>query len=64
MPFDDNCAVEYALLVAGRIRRGHIIAIEDGQIDATALSSNLSLATRNVKDFKAIEGLNILSLWA
>ena len=64
LPFDDNCAIEYALLVAACTRRGHSISTEDGQIAATALSNDLSLATRNGKDFKGIEGLNIINPWA
>lgn len=60
LPFDGTCAAEYALLVAERTRRGHPISTEDGQIAATALSHDLSLATRNVKDFKGIHGLTVL----
>ena len=63
LPFDGNCAVEYALLVAVRTRRGHSISTEDGQIAAIALSHGLSLATRNGKDFKDIEGLAVLNPW-
>ena len=64
LAFDDNCATEYALLVAERARRGHPISTEDGQIAATALSNDLSLATRNAKDFKGIEGLTVINPWA
>jgi len=64
LPFDDNCAAEYALLVAERVRRGHSISTEDGQIAATALSRELSLATRNDKDFRGIDGLTVLNPWA
>lgn len=64
LAFDDNCATEYALLVAERARRGHSISTEDGQIAATALSNDLSLATRNAKDFKGIEGLAVINPWA
>ena len=63
LPFDGNCAAEYALLVAERTRHGHSISTEDGQIAATALSHDLSLATRNGKDFKGIEGLAVLDPW-
>ena len=63
LPFDDNCAAEYALLVAERVRRGHSISTEDGQIAATALSRELSLATRNGKDFRGIDGLTVLNPW-
>jgi predicted nucleic acid-binding protein len=64
LPFDGACAAEYALLVAERTRRGHSISTEDGQIAATALSHDLSLATRNGKDFKGIHGLTVLNPWA
>jgi len=64
LPFDGACAAEYALLVAERTRRGRSISTEDGQIAATALSHDLSLATRNAKDFKGIDGLTVLDPWA
>lgn len=63
LAFDDNCATEYALLVAERTRRGHSISTEDGQIAAIALTHELPLATRNGKDFKGIEGLALLNPW-
>lgn len=63
LPFDGNCAAEYALLVAARTQRGHSISTEDGQIAAIALSHELSLATRNGKDFKGIKGLTVLNPW-
>ena len=64
LPFDGTCAAEYVLLVAERSRRGHSISTEDGQIAATALSHDLSLATRNGKDFDGIHGLTVLNPWA
>jgi predicted nucleic acid-binding protein len=64
LPIDGNCAAEYALLVAERTRLGHSISTEDGQIAATALSHDLSLATRNGKAFKGIHGLTVLNPWA
>jgi toxin FitB len=64
LPFDGTCAAAYALLVAERTRRGHSISTEDGQIAATALSHDLSLATCNGKDFKGIHGLTVLNPWA
>jgi predicted nucleic acid-binding protein len=64
LSFDVACAAEYALLVAERTRRGHSISTEDGQIAAAALAHDLSLATRNGKDFKGIHGLTVLNPWA
>lgn len=63
LPFDDYCATEYAVLVAARIRQGHSISTEDAQIAAIALIHDLTLATRNGKDFKGIEGLTVLNPW-
>jgi toxin FitB len=64
LSFDDNCADEYALIVADRTRRGRAMSTEDGQIAATALSHELPLATRNVKDFAGIQRLTIINPWA
>ena len=63
LPFDDDCATEYAVLVAARIRKGHSISTEDAQIAAVALVHGLSLATRNGKDFNGIDGLAVVNPW-
>lgn len=63
LAFDGGCATEYALLVAVRTRHGHSISTEDAQIAAIALTNDLRLATRNVKDFKGIGGLTVLNPW-
>lgn len=63
LSFDEHCATEYAVLVAARVRQGHSISTEDAQIAAVALRHKLPLATRNVKDFKSIEGLIVLNPW-
>lgn len=63
LPFDEGCATEYAVLVAARVRQGHAISTEDAQIAAVALRHALPLATRNVKDFKGIEGLVVINPW-
>lgn len=64
LPFDDVSACEYAVLVAARTRQGKAISTEDAQIAAVALVHGLSLATRNEKDFKGIDGLTVLNPWA
>jgi len=64
LPFDSFCAAEYALLVAARIRGGQAISTEDAQIAVTALRHNLTLATRNGKDFKNVAGLAVANPWA
>jgi predicted nucleic acid-binding protein len=53
----------YALLVADRQRRGMPITTEDAQIAAIALTTNLTLVTRNTKDFVEIEGLKLVNPW-
>jgi predicted nucleic acid-binding protein len=60
LPFDGNCASEYALLVVERTGRGHPISTENGQIAAIALSHDLPLATRNGKDFEGIQRFVII----
>lgn len=48
-------------LTAGKIRATTDIATIDAIIAATALKENLPLATLNVKDFKKVKGLRLLS---
>ena len=50
--FDAAAAKNYAVIVATRSRLGQPISTEDAQIASIALSSELTLATRNTKDFE------------
>ena len=63
LPFDDLASHEYAALVAARNRVGLPISTEDAQIAAISLRNGLPLATRNLKDFRQIAGLNLLDPW-
>lgn len=63
LSFDASAARRYATLVAHRFQIGRPITTEDGQIAAIALVSDLTLATRNVKDFQEIEGLAVSNPW-
>lgn len=63
LPFDTPSAEVYARLVADRQRLGKPITTEDAQIAAVALSANLTLLTRNTKDFVDIEGLKLVNPW-
>lgn len=63
LPFDERAALHYAAIVAQRTHVGRPISTEDAQIAAIALAYNLTLATRNVSDFKGIEGLQIINPW-
>jgi predicted nucleic acid-binding protein len=63
LPFDFQSAGEYAEIVSSRNRQGRPITVEDAQIAAIAITSNLELATRNTKDFLGIEGLKLINPW-
>ena len=66
--FSDRClsfgsaeASIYAKILADSRLNGRPITTEDGQIAAISLSNNLSLATRNIKDFSAITDLRLIN---
>lgn len=63
IPFDELAAQQYGILVAERIRIGRPISVEDAQIAAIAIVRNLSLATRNSKDFAHIKDLLVINPW-
>lgn len=63
LPFDERAADEYAALVAARVRCGQPISTEDAQIAAIALTHDMLLVTRNIKDFTSIAGLNLINPW-
>lgn len=63
LPFDFPAAHEYASIVAARSRQGRPISVEDAQIAAISRAAGLTLATRNVKDFVDIAGLDLLNPW-
>ena len=47
---------------AAQLRRRSSITVPDALIAATALLSNATLLTRNIKDFRSVRGLKIQSL--
>ena len=63
LPFDYHAAAEYAMIVSDRSRTGRPISVEDAQIAAIARTADLSLATRNTKDFERIRGLELVNPW-
>lgn len=63
LPFDFSAAAEYALIVAIRSRQGRPMSVEDAQIAAIARAGNLTLATRNTKDFSGIDRLSVVNPW-
>ena len=52
IPFDESAAYLYGKIMGHRKQLGQSMSLFDGQIAATALSRNASLATRNINDFK------------
>lgn len=63
LAFDQFSAQEYALLMAGAQLKGVVMTTEDAQIAAIALRHQLTLATRNTKDFLTVPGLKIVNPW-
>jgi predicted nucleic acid-binding protein len=63
LPFDESSAIQYARLVANRQKSGRPVNVEDAQISAIALTHGMKLATRNTRDFKSIEGLELINPW-
>ena len=63
LPFDATAAIAFAQIVASRTRKDGPISHEDAQIAAVALTHGFSLATRNTRDFIAIEGLVTIDPW-
>ncbi len=47
--------------IAISLRRSHAIKLPDAVIAATAMDSDLMLVTRNIKDFRDIEGLSVIN---
>lgn len=62
LPFDSSCARVYARIRAGLERNGKTIGPNDLLIASTALAHDAILATNNVKEFKRVPDLRIMSL--
>lgn len=63
LPFDANAAIEFGRFAADRRASGREIARADGQIAACCISNGAVLATRNVRDFEDIPGLEVVNPW-
>jgi len=60
LPWDQAIARRWALLVVDLKRRGEPLPLLDGMIAATALHHDLTIATRNTRDFKRT-GVKVLN---
>jgi predicted nucleic acid-binding protein len=60
LPWDATIARRWALLVVDLKRRGEPLPLLDGMIAATALYHDLTIATRNTRDFKRA-GVRVLN---
>jgi len=47
---------------AARLRKQYRISLADGVVAATALATNSQLITRNLRDFKKVEGLRVVNI--
>ena len=62
LPFDGNAARALCEVVACAKRKGYVLATEDAQIAAIALSSGFAVATRDGKPFEAA-GVDVINPW-
>jgi predicted nucleic acid-binding protein len=61
--FGGAAAEQCALVRAQRKLAGMPISTEDAQIAAIALANQLTLVTRNTKDFRGITGIQVTNPW-
>jgi hypothetical protein len=61
--FGGLAVAQYAMVKAQRQLAGRPIDTADAQIAAIALAANLTLVTRNTKDFEGIDGLQVINPW-
>ena len=59
LPFDDDCAGHYGLIRADLGRSGSPIGPNDLLIAATARTHDLTLVTRNTREFSRVVGLRV-----
>ena len=52
LDFDTETSASWARLLSGLKKKGLTMSVKDSLIAATALEQNLSVATRNVRDFR------------
>lgn len=62
LPVTEVIAARWGNLAAEAKKKGITLAVVDGVIAATALERNLTLVTRNTKDYAGL-GISVLSPW-
>lgn len=62
LPFDDDCAEQYAVIRADLAVRGTPIGPNDTLIAAIAVAHHATLVTRNQREFQRVENLK-LEIW-
>jgi predicted nucleic acid-binding protein len=63
LPVTEAVAKRWGQLDAHRRKLGRPLDMPDGLIAATALEHNLTVVTRNTKDFSHLPGLQLLNPW-
>lgn len=59
LPYDEQAAHLHGEFRAALEKKGHVPTFVDAQIAAIAISQQLKLVTRNIRDFRHIPGLRI-----
>lgn len=62
LPIDQTIALRWAVLRADTMRAGRVLAVVDSLIAATAIVHEMSVVTRNVRDFREL-GIELFNPW-
>jgi predicted nucleic acid-binding protein len=62
LPVTERIAEKWSVLTVEAKQRGTPLSVVDGSIAATALEHNLTLVTRNTKDFSGL-GIRLINPW-
>lgn len=62
LPVSGTIAERWGILTGEARRKGRLISAIDGLLAATAIEHNLTLVTRNIRDFEAVP-VSVISPW-